>query len=123
MNIEKRHDILTKVYNQFEDYKLAPLRQRVLELFSQVSELLCSIGCSGLKLEEFPQQELVILVQLFSHIARIVEEMENEYIKENFPFDDVELSLNGMEETFEDIGAFLYNALDSLTYNSIKIVH
>ena len=123
LNIEKRHDILTKVYNQFEDYKLAPLRQRVLELFSQVSELLCSIGCSGLKLEEFPQQELVILVQLFSHIARIVEEMENEYIKENFPFDDVELSLDGMEETFEDIGAFLYNALDSLTYNSIKIVY
>ena len=123
LNIEKRHDILTRVYNQFEDYKLAPLRQRVLELFSQVSELLCSIGCSGLKLEEFPQQELVILVQLFSHLARIVEEMENEFIRENFPFDDVQLSLDGMEETFEDIGAFLYNALDSLTYDSIKIVH
>ena len=123
LNIEKRRDILNKVYNQFEDYKLAPLRKRVLELFSQVSELLCSIGCSGLKLEEFPQQELVILVQLFSHIARIVEEMENEYLRGVFPFDDVKLSLDGMEETFEDIGAFLYNALDSLTYDSIKIVH
>ncbi len=84
---------------------------------------MCSIGCSGLKLEEFPQQELVILVQLFSHIARIVEEMENDYLKDIFPLDDVMLSLDGMEETFEDIGAFLYNALDSLTYNSIKIVH
>lgn len=123
LNIEKRHDILIKVYNQFEDYKLAPLRQRVLELFSQVSDLLCSIGCSGLKLDDFPQQELVILVQLFSHIAKIIEEMENEFLKEVFPYDDIKLSLDGMEETFEDIGAFLYNTLDSLTYDSIRIIH
>ncbi len=123
LNIERRHDILKKVYNQFADYSLAPVRQRVLELFSKVSELLCSIGCSGLKLEDFPQQELVILVQLFSHIARIIEEMENEFLKDSFPAEDVKLSLEGMEETFEDISLILYNSLDSLTYKSIKIVH
>ncbi len=122
LNIEKRHAILKKIYNQFADYKLAPIRKRVLELFSQVSELLCSIGCSGINLEKFPQQELVILVQLFGHIAKILEEMENEFLKEIFPCDDVSLSLDGMEETFEDIGAMLYNALDSLTYDSIQIV-
>jgi len=123
LNIEKRHDILNKVYNEFADYKLAPLRQRVLDLFSQVSLLLCSIGCSGLKLEEFPQQELVILVQLFSHIARIVEEMGNELLQEVFPYEDVELSLDGMEETFEDIGGILHNSLETITYDSIKIVN
>ena len=123
LNIEKRRDILNKVYNQFADYKLAPVRQRVLDLFSQVSSLLCSIGCSGLKLEEFPQQELVILVQLFSHVARIVEEFEVEAIKDVFPYDDVLLSLDGMEETFDDIGDTLRRSLDVITYNSIKIVH
>lgn len=123
LNIEKRRDILDKVYNQFADYKLAPIRQRVLDLFSQVSELLCSIGCSGLKLEEFPQQELVILVQLFSHIARIVEEMENEFLQDVFPYDDVQLSLDGMEETFEDIGGILHRSLEAITYDSIKVLH
>ena len=122
LNIEKRRDILNKVYNQFADYKLAPVRQRVLDLFSQVSSLLCSIGCSGLKLEEFPQQELVILVQLFSHVARIVEEFEVEAIKDVFHYDDVLLSLDGMEETFDDIGDTLRRSLDVITYNSIKIV-
>ena len=123
LNIEKRRDILNKVYNQFVDYKLAPIRQRVLDLFSQVSYLLCAIGCSGLSLQDFPQQELVILVQLFSHIARIVEEMESDYLREVFPFEDVELSLDGMEETFEEVGDILHNSLDAITYNSIKIVH
>lgn len=123
LNIEKRRDILNKVYNQFVDYKLAPVRQRVLDLFSQVSYLLCSIGCSGLSLQEFPQQELVILVQLFSHVARIVEELENDFLREAFPYDDVLLSLDGMEETFDDIGDTLHNSLEAITYDSIKIIH
>ena len=49
--------------------------------------------------------------------------MENEFLKDVFPYDDIKLSLDGMEETFEDIGAFLYNTLDSLTYDSIRIIH
>ena len=123
LNIEKRSDILNKVYNQFVDYKLAPVRKRILDLFSQVSYLLCAIGGSGLSLQDFPQQELVILVQLFSHVARIVEEMENDYLKDIFPMDDVVLSLDGMEETFDEVGEILKNSLEAITYNSIKIVH
>ena len=123
LNIEKRRDILNKVYNQFVDYKLAPVRQRVLDLFSQVSYLLCAIGCSGLSLQDFPQQELVILVQLFSHIARIVEEMESDFLRDTFPVDDVLLSLDGMEETYDEVGVILHNSLEAITYNSIKIVH
>lgn len=123
LNIEKRRDILNKVYNQFVDYKLAPVRRRVLDLFSQVSYLLCAIGSSGLSLQDFPQQELVILVQLFSHVARIVEEMENDFLRDAFPYDDVLLSLDGMEETFDEIGDILHNSLEAITYDSIKIIH
>ena len=74
-------------------------------------------------MQDFPQQELVILVQLFSHIARIAEEMETDFLREVFPFDDVQLSLDGMEETFEEVGDILKNSLDAITYESIKIVH
>ena len=37
--------------------------------------------------------------------------------------DDVVLSLDGMEETFDEVGEILKNSLEAITYNSIKIVH
>ena len=122
LNIEKRHDIIKKDFDEFFEHKIIPVRKRIVELFSQVSSLLCSIGCSGLKMEEFPQQELVILVQLFSHLIKIIEEMENDFLKEDFPVDDINLSLDGMDETFYDVAPVLQNSLESNMYKNIKIV-
>lgn len=122
LNIEKRHDILLKTYNLYRDYKLAPVRKRIMDLFSQVNSLMCAIGCSGLKMADFPQQELVILVQLSGHIVRIIEEMENEFIRDSFPVDEVLLSLSGMEETFEEISSTLRISLDVNTYKNIQIL-
>ena len=123
LNIEKRRDIIEKNYNQFAQHNIASVRSRVMVLFSQVSSLLCSIGCSGLKLELFPQQELIILTQLFSHISRIIEEMQNVYLRDQFPVDDVMLSLEGMEDTFDEIFGTLNNSLEVNTYKNIKIVN
>lgn len=122
LNIEKRHDIIKKEYNQFAEHKNEPVRNRIIDLFSQVSSLLCSIGCSGLKLELFPQQELIVLTQLFNHLERMIEELENVYLRDSLPIDDILLSLEGMEETFEDIFDTLNTSLEVNTYNSIKIV-
>ena len=122
LNIEKRHDIMKKEYNQFAEHENEPVRNRVITLFSQVSSLLCSIGCSGLKLEMFPQQELIILTQLFNHIERIIEELENVYLRDQLPLDDIQLSLEGMEDTFDEIFDTLNNSLEVNTYKSIKIV-
>ena len=49
--------------------------------------------------------------------------MEADYLREVFHFDDVVLSLDGMEETFDEIGGILHNSLEAITYDSIKIVH
>ena len=117
LNIEKRNDILKKMYNQFSDYPVAQIRKRILSLFTRVSELFCAIGGSGVSADIFPQQELVILSQLYSHVVRLLEEVENVYMKPNFPVDDVSLSLEGMEETFEEIGGTLFSSLE---YNRSK---
>nr|MCR5400246.1 hypothetical protein [Treponema sp.] len=122
LNIEKRHAIIAKDYNDFFEQKIIPVRKRIVELFSQISSLLCSIGCSGLKMEDFPQQELVILVQLFNHLIKIIEEIENDCTSESFPVDDVSLSLSGMDETFYDIAPTSQDSLDANMYKSIKIV-
>ena len=122
LNIEKRLSILKKTYNSFSDYKIAPVRKRIIDLFSELSRLVCSIGCSGLNLKDFPQNELIILVQLFTHLARIIEEMENPFLKDHFPVDDVALSLEGMEDTFDEISSKLKAALEENTYKNITIM-
>ena len=122
LNIEKRNDILEKMYNQFSDYPIAELRKRILRLFTKVSELFCAIGGSGIAAENFPQQELVILSQLYTHVVRLLEEVENVYMRGSFPTDDVSLSLDGMEETFEDISVTLYSALECNRFKGFEIV-
>ena len=122
LNIEKRNDILEKMYNQFSDYPIAEMRKRILGLFTRVSELFCAIGGSGVAAENFPQQELVILSQLYSHAVRLLEEVENVYMRAQFPADDVSLSLDGMEETFDDISTTLYSALECNRFKGFELV-
>ena len=123
LNIEKRNGILEQMYNQFTDYPIAKIRKRILSLFSRVSELFCAIGGSGISVDTFPQQELVILSQLYSHVVRLLEEVENEYMRQQFPEDDVSLSLDGMEETFDEIGAILSSSLESNRFKGFGIVN
>lgn len=123
LNIEKRNDILKKNYNSFKDYSVADLRKRIIQTFSQVNKLYCSIGSAGLKTDDFPQQELVILSQLYSHFVRLLEEVENPYLRDQIPMADVSLSLDGMEETFEDIKGTLKSALDKNQFKAFEIVN
>ena len=122
LNIEKRNDILDKTYNQFSDYPIAQLRKRVIALFTRVSELFCEIGGSGISAEDFPQQELVILSQLYGHVVRLLEELENVYMRPNFPQDDISLSLEGMEETFDDISGVLFSSLEHNRSKGFELV-
>lgn len=122
LNMEKRSAILEKQFQKYFDFELAPVRQRILQLFSRVSSLMCSIGCSQLSVEKFPQQELVILSQLFGHIVKMLEEIENVFIRSNLPIDDIMLSMDGMEETFEDIEGSLKQSLDTNIRKSFEFV-
>lgn len=121
LNIKKRHDILLKQYNKENDSKIAYLRDKVLILFSDVGSLLCEIGCNCETYDEFPQQDLVILTQLFSHLVSLIEEMQNPFIREQFPVDDTLVSLDGMTETFSDISYPLKRTLKKIIYNKVDI--
>ncbi len=122
LNIEKRNGILEKMYNQFSDYPIAQVRKRILSLFTKVSELFCDIGGSGIAVENFPQQELVILSQLYSHVVRLLEEVENVYMRAQIPTDDISLSLEGMEDTFDDISGTLFSSLEYNRFKGFEIV-
>ncbi len=122
LNLEKRNDILKKNYNRFSDYSVADIRKRVIKLFTQVSNLFCTIGSSGINVDVFPQQELIILSQLFGHMIRLLEEIENVFLRNDFPIADVSLSLDGMEDTFDDIRGTLKSALEMNRYKAFEIV-
>lgn len=122
LNIKKRRDILKRKYNRFSDYHVAYIRKQALELFTRLISLLCSIGCSGIKCEDFPQQELVILTQLYTNTVRILEEIESIPIRDLFPVDDVSVSIDGMSETFDDINEIIVNSLEQNRYKGFEIV-
>ena len=122
LNLEKRNDILNKKYLGSFDNDIAPLRERTLNLFTQVNKLMCSIGGAKLDMKKFPQSELVILTQLYGHIINIIDELENIFLRLKFPVNDVVLSLNGMEETFIEIKSVLERSKAKLFKESFKIV-
>ena len=122
LNIKKRRDILCNRYNPFVDYSIAEVRKRTLTLFSKVCTLLCSIGSSEGRMVDYPQQELVILSQLFGHLVRLLEEFENEFNRDRIPVDDVSISLDGMEETFDEIDLTLESALEENKMKGFQII-
>ncbi|MBQ9237964.1 MAG: hypothetical protein IJ191_01410 [Treponema sp.] len=90
-------------YNHFADFPLTAVRHDALELYSQVNSLVFQIDKTNMALEKYPQQELVTISQIYSHVARIIEMIEihpDEAIQE---CDELALSLDGMHYNYECI--------------------
>ena len=121
LHLTERSGILRASYNWFADQTAGPVRQRALELYSKVALLVYKIDCTGNTLEKFPQQELVILSQLYSHITRILESVaNNDHIEEDS--EAILLSLDGMEMNFEDIEGELEYAVSQQEKNRFTVV-
>ena len=74
-------------------------------------------------LKEGSHFDLPIAVALLAGLGIIpLEEVENSYMRPSFPTDDVSLSLDGMEETFDDISVTLYSALECNRFKGFEIV-
>ena len=69
-----------------------------------------------------PQQELVTLSQLFTHVSRMLEALS--CLNENLEGDEyaMQLSLEGMEYNFEDIRVPLVAAIERLQNDRFKII-
>ena len=122
LNLEKRFDILKKSYNSFRDFPVAEIRKHCIDLFSQVSQLLCEIGSSEVPVETFPQQELVVLTQLYGHLVRMIEEVENQLVRDSLPVEEISMSLEGMEETFYEICDVLKKTVETNRLKGFEIV-
>ncbi|MBQ9495346.1 MAG: hypothetical protein IJR50_06885 [Treponema sp.] len=112
LHVNGRHDIIRKAYNWFADFSVGPLRHRALALYKTVSLLVFEIDSSVVDLELYPQQELVILSQIFSHVLRILEMIEMEPSAAIEDMDEIKLSLEGMESNFEEIRGALVKVIE-----------
>ena len=121
LNMSQRDAILQKSYNWFSDQATGRVREEAVALMTKVNALMYRIDCCLGPVKDLPQQELVILSQLYSHLLRILQSVaRDEYIEEDFA--SLMLSLEGMRWNFEDIEGVLNAALDEQHRSSFKVM-
>ena len=122
LQIMRRNAILRKKYNWFADYRFGSLRHRALELYSQVGSLVYEVDCASEELENLPQQELVTLSQLFTHVNRMLESIATGADSVADDANAMQLSLEGMEYNFEDIRGQLLAAVEQLRTKRFAVI-
>ncbi len=122
LQIHNRNAILRKNYNWFADFSNGSLRHRALKLFGEVGSLVYELDCDNKELNQLPQQELVTLSQLYTHISRMLEILSDDSDCADEEACAMELSLEGMEMNFEDIKPLLISALDKVKKNRFNVI-
>ena len=121
LHLTARNDIISQTYNWFADQVTGKVRTLALDLYTSVARLIFRIDCGGDKLDQFPQQELIILSQLYNHLLRILQSVaDGDHVEEDS--EALELSLDGMRWNFEDIVDALEGAIAQQQLNRFKIV-
>lgn len=103
LNLKKRTSIILKNYTKFNDIEVAAIRQRLIKFFSRVRDLMCGLAVSELDLREYSSDSLIMMNQIADHVVRMIEEMEIWPYKISQQEAEINVSLDGMIETFNDI--------------------
>lgn len=122
LRLKVRYDILVKTYNRFLDFEKGHIRGEALELYSRLVQLICELDVCGVDANLFPQQPLVTLAQLFAHTTRLIEAFLSESVLSEQDSFVVVASLEGMNESFEDIAEELASVMGSSKKNGFTIV-
>ncbi|WP_428770912.1 hypothetical protein V1L52_03460 [Treponema sp. HNW] len=122
LHLETKYVILSEKYNRFTDFNKGEVRSSALKLYSALVKLICELDSCGLPADFFPQQDLVILSQLFAHTGHLVEAL---LYQENLSDKDLSAasaSLEGMTFSFEDIEEILVSVMENKKKDAFSIV-
>ncbi len=122
LQIRHRNAIIRKKYNWFADFTNAALRHRALDLYCKVDSLVSELDCNKKEIAQLPQQELVTLSQLFTHVSRILEVIESNNDCDEDESYTMSLSLEGMELNFDEIRVPLLSAMDKIRRDRFIVV-
>ena len=120
--IRSRRSKLEETYNWFADFERGPVRHRLLELHTKVFALVLELDDVDDQLEGFPQQPLVILTQLSTHIQYMLESLLRDVTLKDDDVRAMSASLEGMEYNFEEVSAELKSALAASYKNRFTVI-
>ncbi len=122
LNLKERSAILKKQYNWFRDQNLGPVRKKSLDLYGQVLLLVRKLDYAGSLIANFPQQEVVILSQLYGHLLQMLEAVAGDPgIEEET--DEFLISLEGMKWNFDEIRGTIEFSLQKQEINRFTILN
>ena len=121
LHLERRRAIISRNYNWFADFETGKLRAELLDLymalFAYIDEL-DSLGFQG----QLPQQPLLILSQLFGHVARMLESLVFPISLNDKDLSGMKLSLEGMQFTFEELQDELSAPIQKLRKDKFTVI-
>ena len=122
--LKKRKEITEKQYNQFIDYPIADLRKKLLDVYIKISSFAFELAFSKIDPRRFPQDEMIILSQIFSHCVKMIEQLEFELMWDitDLSIDEMYVTTEGMSMTFDDIEIPLKNSLKQLRHEFFSVV-
>ncbi len=120
--IQERYEKLEKKYNRFLDFETGEVRSRSLELYSALVSLICELDTCGLPASSLPQQQLVIVSQLFSHTTKFIEAFMTEVHLSKDDITMISSSLDGMTESFDDVSSELTLAMGKKNIDGFTII-
>ena len=121
LHLKSRNDIIFPQYNWFADKTLGPVRQQALNLYGKAALLVYRIDSAPFSLEKYPQNELVILSQIYAHITKMLETLSGSSYQQSelAVFGE---SIEGMSWSFEDVRTVLESAIDQQKTQSFKLI-
>jgi hypothetical protein len=117
------YDEFGPLYSPFKDAAIGPVRQRLTELHTAVIELAARLrGGGNINTAWLPRHTFIILYQIQSHAAGVLEDLDSDTPLQAWELDSMEDSLDSMIETYEDIKELIDDALDSFRQNNLSVV-
>lgn len=109
--IHSRYSVIEKTYNRFADFSLVDIRSLALDLFQNVNELIFKIDYAATDLQDYPQQELVTVSQIYSHVLHIIEHLELHPDAALEEKDELMMSIDGMKYNYDCIHDSINNII------------
>ncbi len=122
LHIKERYDKLEKKYNRFLDFEKGKVRSISLELYSDLVQLICELDSCGIPVASLPQQQLVIVSQLFSHTTKFLEAFMTESSLSKEDLEMIQTSLDGMLESFDEVSSELTTAMGKSNKSGFTII-
>ena len=122
LNLKERSAILKKQYNWFRDHNLGAVRKKALDLYGEVFLLVCKLDYAGSLIANLPQQEVVILSQLYGHLLQIFEALAGDPCMEDSASECL-ISLEGMKWNFDEIRGPIEFSLQKQKNNRFTVLN